>query len=118
MTEMSKEGQSRCAMSLTPTAPSEEEATIKYVCGIDIGSQSCAGCICRADKSVVLKSITFANARDGWQIWEEKLKRLDAPPSQILIGMEATSPDARESLSRVGAAWLCAASVASRANAS
>src|SRR5207237_3926427 len=43
---------------------------------------------------------------------------LDAPPSQILIGMEATSPDARESLSRVGAARLHAPSVASAANAS
>ncbi|MFL5665210.1 MAG: IS110 family transposase, partial [Ktedonobacteraceae bacterium] len=36
-------------------------------------------------------AITFANAREGWQIWEEKLTQLDAPPSQILIGMEATS---------------------------
>src|SRR6266699_1358388 len=78
-------------MSITPSAPSSEGATIKYVCGIDIGSQSCAGCICRPDKSVVLKPITFANAREGWQIWEEKLNRLDALPNQILIGMEATS---------------------------
>ena len=62
-------------------------------------TRSCAGCICRPDKSVVIKSITFANARDGWQIWEEKLSQLDAPPSQILIGMEATSRDAGESLS-------------------
>src|SRR4030081_2083762 len=94
------------------------EMTIKYVCGIDIGSQSCAGCICRPDKRVVIKSITFANAREGWQIWEEKLNQLDAPPSQILIGMEATSRDARESLSRVGAAGLCATSAAPRANPS
>jgi transposase len=78
-------------MSRTPSAPFEEEVTIKYVCGIDIGSQSCAGCICRPDKSVVIKAITFANARQGWQIWEEKLNQLDAPPGQILIGMEATS---------------------------
>ena len=78
-------------MSITPSAPSSEGATIKYVCGIDIGSQSCAGCICRPDKSVVLKPITFANAREGWQIWEEKLNQLDAPAGQILIGMEATS---------------------------
>ena len=78
-------------MRKTPSASSEEEATIKYVCGIDIGSQSCVGCICRPDKSVVIKAITFANAREGWQIWEEKLKQLDAPPGQILIGMEATS---------------------------
>src|SRR6266481_5712260 len=83
--------QKRCAMSITPSAPSSEGATIKYVCGIDSGSQSCAGCMCRPDKSVVLKPITFANAREGWQIWEEKLNRLDAAPDQIVIGMEATS---------------------------
>src|SRR5258708_19647811 len=81
----------RCAMNRTVLSASSEEATIKYVCGIDIGSQSCAGCMCRPDKSVVLKPITFANAREGWQIWEEKLNRLDALPNQILIGMEATS---------------------------
>src|SRR5258708_31224615 len=70
---------------------SPEEMSIKYVCGIDIGSQSCAGCILRRDKSVVVKPISFANARQGWQLWEEKLSQLDAEPSQILIGMEATS---------------------------
>jgi transposase len=55
-------------MSTTPSISSQEEARITYVCGVDIGSQSCAGCICRPDKSVVVKSITFANAREGWQI--------------------------------------------------
>jgi len=70
---------------------SPEELSIKYVCGIDIGSQSCAGCILRSDKSVIVKAIPFANARQGWQLWEEKLSQLDAAPSQILIGMEATS---------------------------
>ena len=78
-------------MKMPPPAPSEDGAVIKYVCGIAIGSQSCAGCICRPDKSVVLKSIPFANAIEGWQIWEEKLNQLDAPAGQILIGMEATS---------------------------
>src|SRR2546423_5532346 len=42
-------------MNRTPPASSEEGATIKDVCGIDSGSQSCAGCICRPDKSVVEK---------------------------------------------------------------
>src|SRR5260370_38156627 len=65
--------------------------SIKYVCGVDIGSQSCAGCILPPDKSVVVKPISFANARQGWQLWEEKLSQLDAEPTQILIGMEATS---------------------------
>jgi transposase len=78
-------------MSMTISSTSSEEATIKYVCGMDIGSQSCVGCICRPDKSMVVKSVPFANAREGWQIWEEKLSQLDAPPDQILIGMEATS---------------------------
>jgi transposase len=70
---------------------SPEEMSIKYVCGIDIGSQSCAGCILRLDKSIVVKPISFANAREGWQLWEGKLGQLDAKPTQILIGMEATS---------------------------
>jgi len=70
---------------------SPEDMSIKYVCGIDIGSQSCAGCILRLDKSTVVKPMAFTNARQGWEIWEEKLSQLDAEPSQILIGMEATS---------------------------
>ena len=78
-------------MSTTPSASSCGEAALKYVCGIDIGSQSCAGCICRPDKSVVVKSMTFANSKQGWQVIEEKLSQLDAAPGQIVIGMEATS---------------------------
>ncbi len=76
---------------MTLSTPSSEEANIKYVCGIDIGSQTCSGCITRPDKSVVVKSITFANAREGWQVWEKRLSQLEVEPSQILIGMEATS---------------------------
>jgi transposase len=64
---------------------------MKYVCGIDIGSQSCSGCVMRPDKSVRVKPITFANTKQGWQVMEEKLTQLDAAPSQIVIGMEATS---------------------------
>ena len=78
-------------MSTTASTSSGEEAPIKYVCGIDIGSQACAGCICRPDKSVVVKPITLANAKEGWQVMVEQLTQLDAPPSEILIGMEATS---------------------------
>src|SRR5258708_18558708 len=97
---------------------SPEEMSIKYVCGIDIGSQSCAGCILRLDKSVVVKPVSFANAREGWQLWEEKLSRLDAMPSQILIGMEATSRNAGEFVPGVGTPGLCAAPVALRTNPS
>lgn len=78
-------------MSTTPSGCSAEEATITSICGIDSGSQCCAGCICRPDKSVVVKPISCATAREGWQIWEEQLNQVDAPPSQMLIGREATS---------------------------
>ncbi len=64
---------------------------MKYVCGIDIGSQSCAGCVTRPDKRVMVKPITFANTKEGWKVMEEKLAQLDAAPNQIVIGMEATS---------------------------
>src|SRR6266851_5314817 len=83
--------ESRCTLKTAASTFSPEELSIKYVCGIDIGSQSCAGCILRSDKSVIVKAIPFANARQGWQLWEEKLSQLDAAPSQILIGIEATS---------------------------
>ncbi len=73
------------------TASSKEEASIKYVCGIDIASQSCSGCICRPDKSVVVKSMDFANAKPGWSMLLDKLSQLNVPANQILIGMEATS---------------------------
>src|SRR6266849_1041513 len=109
---------SRCVMNTTEEMSSQEEMMIKYVCGIDLGSQSCAGCITRPDKSVVVKPLTFTNTKEGWQVWEKKLSQLDALPSQILIGMEATSRDAGKSVSRVRAARLCGAFVACEANAS
>jgi hypothetical protein len=105
-------------MNTTSFASSQEDAPIKYVCGIDMGSQSCSGCICRPDKRVEVKPMTTALTKDGWNAWFDKLSQLDAAPRQILIGMEATSPDARKSFSRVGAAGVCAVFVASRANAS
>jgi hypothetical protein len=89
---MGKASKSRCAMSPRPSVfSSEEEVTIKYVCGIDVGSQSCSGCVTRADKRMVVKPSDFANTKEGWRVWEEKLAQLDAAPNQIVIGMEATS---------------------------
>jgi hypothetical protein len=98
-------------MSTTSSASSEADAPIKYVCGIDMASQSCSGCVTRPDKRVEVKPMTFANTKDGWSVWFDTLSQLDAAPEQILIGMEATSRDARESLSRVGAAWVDAVEV-------
>ena len=50
------------------------EASIKSICGIDIGSQSCSGCIMRPKKEMVLKPITFVNRKEEW---EKLLARLD-----------------------------------------
>ena len=105
-------------MSQTTSGSSQEEAPIKYICGIDVGSQSCSGCVCRPDKSVVVKPVTFANAKDGWEVLFEKLTRLDAVLKQILIGMEATSHDAGESVSGGPGARLSALFVASWPNTS
>ena len=82
---------SRCQMSPSLSASSCEVVAIKYVCGIDIGSQSCAGCIYRPDKHLVVKPTVFANSKDGWTIVLDKLSHLDALPNEILIGMEATA---------------------------
>ena len=93
-------------MSTTPSA-SSEEASVKYVCGIDIGSQSCSGCVTRPDKSVKVKPLTFANTKEGWKVMEEKLTQLDAAPNQIVIGMEAHNPGSdplRAMLMRYGSA--------------
>jgi transposase len=78
-------------METTVSASSPEGSEIKYVCGIDIGSQSCAGCITRPDKSVVVKPTSFAHDKEGWTLWESKLSELNTAPHQIVIGMEATS---------------------------
>src|SRR5256885_10564772 len=97
---MLQASESRCAISRTASASSEEEATIKYVCGIDIGSQSCAGCICRPDKSLVGKTLVFANGKEGWDVLLDKLNHLDVLPQEILIGMEATARGSRKPVSR------------------
>src|SRR6266516_7494317 len=83
--------QRRSQMSMHPSASSQEEAPLKYICGIDVGSQSCAGCVYRLDKSLVVKPLAFANAKEGWNVLLDKLTQLDALPGEILIGMEATA---------------------------
>lgn len=54
------------------------ETSIKYVCGIDIGSLPCSGCILRPNKETVVKPTTFANTKDGWNVFLEQLERLEA----------------------------------------
>ena len=115
---MVKARKSRCAMSTTASTSSGEEAPIKYVCGIDIGSQACAGCICRPDKSLVRKPIATALGKEGWDVLLDKLSHLDARHEEILIGMQATARGSRELVPRVGAARLSALLVPSGTNAS
>jgi len=78
-------------MNTTFVPPSEEEAIIKYVCGIDIGSQSCSGCVCQPNKQVIIKPSMFANTKDGWNVLLARLEQLEANPHQMVIGMEATA---------------------------
>jgi transposase len=72
-------------------ASNNSQALIKYVCGIDIGSQSCSGCVCQPNKQVVVRPTTFANTKDGWNVLLARLEQLKASPNQIVIGMEATA---------------------------
>ena len=70
--------------------------------GIDIGSQTCSFCTLKPEKSQVIKPTEFPNALSGFTLLHEKLERLRVPSSQVLIGLEATAPDARKSLSLPG----------------
>ena len=54
-------------MNTTQLSSEQSEESIKYVCGIDMGSQSCSGCIMKPKKEMVVKPITFANRKDGWR---------------------------------------------------
>lgn len=78
-------------MNTTCVPPSEEDVVIKYVCGIDVGNQSCSGCVCQLNKQVVIKPNMFANNKEGWNVLLVRLEQLDAKPNQIVIGMEATA---------------------------
>src|SRR5215469_13951455 len=73
-----------------PSSP-VDASSFAYVVGIDIGSQSCDFCVCKPDKSQVVKPTTFDNAQPGFLLLESKLAQLAVPPEQVLIGLEATS---------------------------
>jgi transposase len=73
-----------------PSSP-VDASSFTYVVGVDIGSQSCSFCVCKPDKSQVIKPTDFANATAGFTLLLTKLELLGVPPAQILIGLEATS---------------------------
>src|SRR5713101_9807500 len=75
-----------------PSSPSPlDPSSFRYVVGIDIGSQSCSFCALKPDKSSVIKPTDFANTATGFAVLLENLQQLGASPSQILVGLEATS---------------------------
>ena len=90
----------------------------EYVVGIDSGSQTCRCCVLKPDKSQVLKPLDFPNAMAGFSFLQEQLETLGVEPDQILIGLEATSRDARKSLALSGKSQLATLLVTSTANPS
>jgi transposase len=76
--------------AISPSSP-VDPSPFTSVVGIDIGSQTCSFSTLKPDKSQVIKPTDFANAPAGFAVLLDKLERLGVPPSQILIGLEATS---------------------------
>jgi hypothetical protein len=56
------------------------------------------------DKQQAIKSTLFANSVQGFAWLFERLAGLGVAPKQILVGLEATSRDARESVAGLAAA--------------
>ena len=85
--------ESWCAMrTVSSVSSSEEEVTIKYVCGIDGWRANPVRAASVGQRSVWWSSqatslISKRDGRCGKRNWRE----LDATPNQIIIGMEATS---------------------------
>src|SRR5947209_10580915 len=108
----------RCAMKMPPPAPSSEGAVIKYVCGIDIGSQCCVGCICRPDKSVVKKRDPLCQCQRGLADLGRETEAVGCSCWRDPHWHGSHLPLRGKSLSGVGAARVRAASLTSRTNPS
>lgn len=80
-----------CMSSSDMLSSPVDASSFTYVVGIDIGSQSCAFCVCKPDKSQVVKPTTFENAQPGFLLLESRLAQLEVPAERVLIGLEATS---------------------------
>jgi transposase len=82
----------RCFLGQAETPSSAVDASsFPYVVGIDVGSHLCHDCVLQQKKSQVIKPTELANTTPGFALLPEKLERLGVPPSQVLIGLEATS---------------------------
>lgn len=63
----------------------------RYVVSLDIASEKITGAILDQNKSEILKPSDFDNSILGYEWLQIQLAKLQTPPAQILIGMEATS---------------------------
>ncbi len=78
-------------MAAEPTSSAAPAATpLRYVVGLDVGSETCSAAVLRPDKSVLLKPFLFANTGAGFTVLDSKLAQLGCPPHQVLVGLEAT----------------------------
>ena len=67
-----------------------EAAPLRYVVGLDVGSETCSAAVLHPDKSVLLKPFLFANTGAGFTVLDSKLAQLGCPPYQVVVGLEAT----------------------------
>ncbi len=77
-------------MSHTRLASPTGGATVRYVVGLDVGSDTCLVAVLAADKRVVRKPFAIANAGDGFTHLDQQLAQLGCAPHEILVGLEAT----------------------------
>ncbi|MDQ5854399.1 MAG: IS110 family transposase [Chloroflexota bacterium] len=78
-------------MAAEPTSSAAPAATpLRYVVGLDVGSEMCSAAVLRPDKSVLLKPFVFANTGAGFALLDAKLAQLGCSPHQVLVGLEAT----------------------------
>lgn len=80
-------------------SPTPTPAALAYVVGIDIGMESYMMCCLTMEKRQVIKPSQFSNDAQGFEWLFAHLESLKVAPDQILVGLEATSRDARKSLS-------------------
>jgi transposase len=78
-------------MSGSASSPLPDAVVTTHVVGIDIGLESCTMSCLTMDKRQVIKATSFTNTLQGFDWLFERLEGLGVAPSQILVGLEATS---------------------------
>src|SRR2546421_12691469 len=98
------------------SSPKPTPAALASVVGIDIGMESCLMCCLTMEKRQIIKPSQFSHDARGFDWLFGHLKSLRVAPNQILVGLEATSRDAREPLSCLAQSRIPCVLVASRAD--